>query len=350
MSIIINPFGFTALTEAVNLMQPAPSFLKDLLFKKEIPFATKTVLVDAVIGGQKVLPLVKRGNPGKLMANTGQRSSTVEPPQLKPKKFLTADDLFYTRGANAPVFVPGGPAGVDPILNARKLRYAIEQKEMVDAINRTIEYFCCKGLAGSYSVAQDDGTWSIDFGMPVGNKPTLSAGDLWSAPTTCKPLRDFRAWKIVAQKASGKIPTVVVMSPATWEQFLASDEVIKYMDKLKINLGTIQTDPTIISAGAEKKATIENLNIYVYSGVYTDSNNAQQQLIPDGYVAMLSPNADNRLLFGGIDDLEAGTVVAKYFSKDWIEKDPSGLWLLVQSNPLPAFCEPAANIYAKVIA
>jgi len=350
MSITINPFGFAALTEAVNQMLPVPSFIKDLLFKKENTFATKTVLVDVVVGGQKILPLVKRGNPGKMMSNTGQKSNTVEPPQLKPKKLLTADDLFYTRGAGAPVFVVGGPSGGDPILNARKQRYAFEQKDMFDAINRTIEYFCCKGLAGSYSVAQDDGTWSIDFGMPGGNKPTLTGGDYWSAPTTCKPLRDFRAWKIVAQKASGKIPTVVVMSPATWEQFLAADEVVKYMDKLKINLGTIQTDPTIISAGAEKKATIENLDIYSYAGVYTDSNGAQQQLIPDGYVAMLSPSADNRMLYGGIDDLEAGTVVAKYFSKDWIEKDPSGLWLLVQSNPLPAFCEPAANIYAKVIA
>lgn len=350
MSITINPFGFAALTEAVNQMLPVPSFIKDLLFKKENTFSTKQVLVDVIVGGQKILPLVKRGNPGKMMSNTTQKSNMIEPPQLKPKKLLTADDLYYTRGAGAPLFVPGGPAGGDPILNARKQRYAIEQKDMFDAINRTIEYLCCKGLSGSYSIAQEDGSFVIDFGMPAGNKPELSAGALWSATTTCTPIKNLRAWKIVAQKASGKIPTVAVMSPATWELFLAADEVVKYMDKLKINLGTIQTDPNIISAGAEKKATIENIDIYTYAGVYTDANGAQQQFIPDGYVPMLSPAADHRLLYGGIDDLEAGTVVAKYFSKDWIEKDPSGLWLLVQSNPLPAFQEPAANIYAKVIA
>ncbi|MGK9477918.1 major capsid protein [Melioribacter sp. OK-6-Me] len=348
MAIQINPFGFAALTEAVNQMIPAPSFVRDLLFKREETFATKTVMVDVVVGGQKILPLVKRGNPGKVMSNTTQKSSIIEPPQLKPKKFLSADDLFYTRGAGAPVFVPGGSPGEDPIQNARKQRYAVEQKDMFDAINRTIEYLCCQGLQGSYSVAQDEGTWSIDFGMPAANKPTLSSAK-WDAPTSCTPIKNLRQWKLIAQKASGKIPTVAIMSPATWELFIAADEVVKYMDKLKINIGQVQSDPAVISAGAEKKATIENIDIYVYGGVYTDQSGTQQQLIPDGKVALVSPSADNRLLFGGIDDLEAGTVVAKYFSKDWIEKDPSGLWLLVQSNPLPAFQEPAANIYATVV-
>ncbi|NJD23139.1 MAG: major capsid protein [Melioribacter sp.] len=347
--ITINPLGFAALTEAVNQMIPVPSFIKNLLFKREDTFSTKEVMVDVVVGGQKILPLVNRGNPGKLMSNTTQKSNLVQPPQLKPKKLLTADDLYYTRGAGAPIFVVGGGAG-DPVLNARKERYAVEQKDMLDAINRTIEFLCCKGLTGSYSISQDDGTFTIDFGMPAGNKPTLSGNALWSAPTTCTPIKNLRAWKIVAQKASGKIPTVVVMTPDTWEQFLAADEVVKYFDKLKIDLGQIKTEPSILSTGAEKKATVENLDIYTYAGVYTDANGAQQQLIADGYVSMLSPNADHRLLYGGIDDLEAGTVKAKYFSKDWIEKDPSGLWLLVQSNPLPTFCEPAANVYAKVIA
>ena len=348
MSITVNPFGFAALTEAVNQMLPVPSFIKDLLFKREDTFATKTVMVDVVVGGQKILPLVKRGNPGKLMTNTTQKSNTVEPPLLKPKKFLTPEDLYYTRGAGALMFVVGGPTGGDPILNARKQRYAVEQKDMFDAINRTIEYFCAKGLSGSYSVAQDDGTWSINFSMPGDNKPTLTTTAKWDAPTTCTPIANFRAWKIIAQNASGKIPTVAIMSAATYEKFIAADEVKTYLDLLNINLGVIQTSPDLLAAGAEEKGTIENVRIIVYSGVYTDENNIQQQLIPDGVVAMVSPTADHRLLYGGIDDLEAGTVVGKYFSKDWIEKDPSGLWLLVQSNPLPAFCEPAANIYATV--
>jgi hypothetical protein len=348
MAIIINTFGFAALTEAVNQMVPVPSFIKDLLFKREDTFSAKAVLMDIIVGGRKILPLVKRGQPGKMMSNTTQKSNLIEPPQLKPKKFLTAEDLYYTRGAGAPLFVVGGATGGDPILNARKQRYAIEQKDMLDALNRTIEYLCCKGLSGGFSIAQDDGLYVIDYSMPSDNKPTLTTTAKWDAKTTCTPIADLRAWKIVASNASGKIPTMAIMNNATYGKFLASDEVQNTLNKLNIKLGVIQNDPAMLAVGAEKKGNIENLDIVVYGGVYIDSNNAQQNLIPDGVVALVSPAADHRLLYGGIDDLEAGTVQAKFFSKDWIEKDPSGINLLVQSNPLPAFCEPAANVYATV--
>jgi hypothetical protein len=54
-------------------------------------------------------------------------------------------------------------------------------------------------------------------------------------------------------------------------------------------------------------------------------------------------------MYGAIEDVKAGTVVAKYFSKDWVQEDPSGLYLLVESHPLAAPFEPAANIYATVL-
>jgi len=347
--IVVNPFGYQVLTEAVNQMLPAYSFIKDLLFKRVETHATKTVLTDVIIGGQKIAPFVKRGDPAKVVGLLGKKTSQVEPPKIRLKKFLTPEDLFYTRGAGAPMFVPGGAAGNTPIQQVRMQKMAMEQKDLKDIVDRTIEYLCAKGLSGSYSITQDNMAFSIDFSMSAGNKPEITTETLkWSASSTCKPLKDLRTWKLIAQKASGKIPTVVIMSPATWEYFIAADEVVKYLDKQRINIGQIQTDPKILSAGAEKKATIENLDIYVYSGVYTNSAGVQTQLIPDNYVSLVSPNADYRLQFAGIDDLDAGTIVAQYFSKDWVDKDPSGLWLLVESDPLPTFNEPDANIYAKV--
>lgn len=348
MSITVNPFGYQTLTESVNQMQPVPSFVRNLLFKRVETHATKTVLVDIIVGGQKISPFVKRGNPAKVVGNLGVKASQVEPPMIRLKKFLTPTDLFYTRGAGAPIFVPGSVAGNDPIQQARIQKIAMEQKDLRDIGERTIEYLCCKGLGGSYSVAQDDGTWAIDFSMPGANTPTLTSTDKWDAPTTAKPLKNMRAWKTVASKASGKVPTVAIMNSTTFELWLATAEVLAALDKLNINLGSIQTEQSVIEAGAEYKGQIDGLKYYVYDGVYTDSNGAQQLLIPNNKVALVSPNADHRLQFSCFDDLEAGTVVGQYFSKDWVEKDPSGLWLLVETHPLPSFLEPAANIYATV--
>jgi hypothetical protein len=348
MAITINTFGFAALSEAVNQMKPVPSFIRNLLFKRKETHATKEVLVDVIVGGQKIAPFVKRGNPAKVMGNLGTKANLVEPPQLRLKKFLTPSDLFLTRGAGAPIFVPGGPAGNDPVQNARMQKMAMEQKDLKDTIDRTIEYLCAKALTGSYSVAQDVGTFSINFSMPNANKPTLTSTEKWDAPTTCKPLKNMRAWQVLASKASGKIPTVVIMNSNTWEYFLAADEVVKYLDKLKIDLGSIQTDTAMLEAGAKKVARIDGIDYYTYDAIYVDGAGSNQLLIPDGYVSLVATSADNRLLFGAMEDLDAGTVVGEYFSKDWTEKDPSGLYLLVESHPLPSTFEPAANIYAKV--
>lgn len=347
--ITVNPFGYQVLTESVNQLKPVPSFVRNLLFKRTEEHATKTVLVDIIKGGEKVAPFVKRGNPAKVMGNLGQKTAQVEPPMIRLKKFLSPDDLFYTRGADAQMFVPGGASGNSAIQQARMKKIGMEQKDLRDVSDRTIEFLCCKGLGGAYSVAQDDGTFSIDFSMASGNKPTLTSGDKWDAPTTAKPLKNIRQWKLIASKKTGKVPTVAIMNSTTFELWLDCDEVVKYLDLRNINLGSIQTEQAVLDAGAEYKGMIDNVKYYTYDGVYTDGAGAQQSMIPNGKVALVSPQADHRLQFSCFDDLDAGTVVGQYFSKDWIEKDPSGLWLLVETHPLPTFNEPDANIYATVI-
>lgn len=349
MSVTINPFGHVVLSTAVNQMQPTPTFLKKVLFGRVEEHATKAVMVDIIIGGKKISPFVKRGNPARVVGNLGQKTSTIEPPNIRLKKFLTPSDLLFTREANAPIFVANGAGGNDPIQTGRMQRIAREQKDLRDIIERTVEYMIAKGASGSYTVTQDDLVFTIDFSMPEANKPTLTSTRKWDAPTTAKPLSDIRAWKTVASVASGKIPVLIVMNTSTYELFFATTEVQTALDKRKINVGTIDTEKTILESGAERRGSgIEGCDLYTYDATYTDGNGATQKLIPDNKVLLLSPSGDHRLHYGAIEDLDAGNVVGQFFSKDWVEKDPSGLWLLVESHPLPVYHEPAANIYATV--
>lgn len=351
MSITINPFGYVVLTEAVNQMKPVPAFLRTILFRKPPnEVATKAIQVDIITNGQKIAPFVRRGNPAKVVGNLGQKTSMVEPPNIRLKKFLTPSDLFFTREANSPVYVPGGAAGNDPIQQGRLKKIAMEQRDLRDIVDRTIEYMIAQGLSGSYTITQDDWSFTIDFSMAVANRPALTGTALWSAPETATPLKNIRAWKKVAMQASGKIPTVIIMNSATYDYFIGCDEVLEYFDKRKINVGEINTEQSILEAGAERRGSgIEGCDLYVYDGQYTNSAGSATNLIADGKVVLASPAADNREHFGAIEDLEAGSVVGQFFSKDWIEKDPSGLWLLVESHPLPVFHEPNANVYATVL-
>jgi hypothetical protein len=177
----------------------------------------------------------------------------------------------------------------------------------------------------------------------------LVGGAKWDASSTCTPLGNIRNWKLIAKLSSGKIPNIAMMNSNTFEYWLKANETKEFLDKLKINLGSIETAEDIIEQGAEYKGLIDGVKYYTYDGVYTDADGNQQMMIPDGYVALVATSADHRLMFGGMEDLEVGTIAAEYFSKSWVEKDPSGLWILAETHPLPCFLEPAANIYAKVL-
>lgn len=187
MGIQISPFGFKTLTESVNKMSSVPSFIRNLLFKRESAAATKTIMTDIIVGGQKITPFVKRGDPARVVGNLGKNSVEIEPPNIRLKKFLRPSDLYYDRAPGSPMFVAGGVEGENQIVEARKKKYADEQKDLKDMVDRTIEWLCAKGLSGSYSISQPDLNFSIDFSMPSANKPVLTSTALWSAKATCDP-------------------------------------------------------------------------------------------------------------------------------------------------------------------
>lgn len=344
--VTIPTFGYITLTEAVNNMQSVPSFIRNTLFKRELEYATRDILLDIIVGNKKIAPFVKRGNPSKRLSNTGVKSQTVTPPSIRLSKFLTPTDLSI-RAAGDSIFVPGGQGG-DPLTEARKKKYAIEQKDLKDVIDRTIEFMCARALSGSYTITQDDLEFTIDFGMPAANKPVLESGSLWTVAnkSNSTPLKNLRAWKLIANKASGKIPTMLISNSTTYEGVLASDEVVKYLDKKNIDLGKIETEDAIVEMGAQKVAKLDGITHYTYDATYTDASGVEQKLIPDGYVALVSPSADNRLHFAAIE--EVVTTVSKYFSKDKLEDDPAGVSLIVESDPLPATHQPESQIWAKV--
>ncbi|MBI1936665.1 MAG: major capsid protein [Ignavibacteriales bacterium] len=345
MSNTIPTFGYVSLTEAVNSMISVPSFIRSTIFKgREPEYPTTSVLVDIIVGGKKIAPFVKRGNPAKMMSNTGLKSQTIQPPSIRLKKFLTPSDLGL-RAAGDSIFVPGS-AGKNPVEEARKKKVAIEQKDLKDIIDRTIEFMCMKALTGGYTITQPDLQFSIDMGMPSANKPTLTGTNKWDAPTTCTPLANLRAWRNKAYKASGKVPTIVLYNSTTFELFLKAEEVLKYLDKKNINLGDVKTDQLVLEMGAIKTAELDGMVHYMYDATYTDVDGNEQQFIPDGVVILASTSADNRIHFAAIEEIPL--TMAKYFSKDKAEDDPAGLNLIVESDPLPVCHQPDANIYATV--
>ncbi len=342
----IPTFGYLSLTEAVNKMIRPKRFILSRLFSSVRTHATKAFQVDIIVGKRKIAPFVRRGKEALVMNNLGKKSQIVEPPNIRLKKILTADEMLFTRGAGTSVIVPGGQG--DQIQSARKQKVAEEQADLLDTINRTTEYLAAQALKGSYEITGEDVAFGIDFQMPAANKPVLEGAAKWDQKDTATPLANMRTWKQVVAKASGKVITDAVFTTATFNNWLATAEVKEYMDKRNIDIGAVITPQEFLDMGATKVARIDNVDYWVYDEYYEDDNGDLQAMIPDGVVAAFSKNGDYRLHHGAIEDLQAGTTIGKYFSKDWVTEDPSVYNILVESHPLPVPHEPESMIYADV--
>lgn len=335
MPPVIPTFGYISLTESINQIKPVVTGIKTLLFKDEKTHAAKAIQTDIISGKSKLAPFVKRGHPAKIMSQNAMKTALVEPPTIRIKKPLTAEDLLMHRAPGSSIYVPGSSGG-DQVAEARKLKIAMEQKEMRDTIERTIENMCCQVIVnGKISYSDDDLAFEVDYARPDANKPTLLSTRKWDAPTTALPLDDLDAWELVIRKATGKIATMAIMSTATFNKMIATTQVTKYLNLLKVDLGEVKTDPVLIAGGLKRVANLKNIDFFTYDNFYQDSAGDYQPYFADGKVVMLSPSENYKIHYGMIEDLKSGPVIGKVFSKDWVTEDPSEYNILAESHPLP---------------
>ena len=344
----IQLFGHVTLTESVNKIVTPKTFIRDTVFaKRTVTAPTTTIMVDIIIGGRKLAPFVKRGDPAKVVELTGKKTSFVEPPSIGMLKILTAKDLLYDRAPGTTLVLGGNDAAA--IQTARQERIGLEQKDMVMRSDRTEEYMSCQAIAtGGFNYKDADTEFEIDFNMPAANKPVLAGAFKWNASATCTPIDDLAKWKLIVKKSCGKIPTRVIMGTDVWQLFLASKQVQDYLNRLKINIGSIDTTSDILLMGAEKKARIDNMDFYTYDEYY-DGGNGMVSMIPTDRIIMIADAGDYRMNYGAIENLEAGSAIGKYFSNDFFTKNPSVYNLMVEGHPLPTVNEPDAIISAKVV-
>lgn len=349
MSVTIDPFGWRQLTDVVNNLETSPSFLQKF-FPAAPLWATPNIQVDVEVGGRKLAPIVKRDGKAANITKDGFKTQTFETPRIRQKASFTAQDLLGNRAAGMPVYNPTGAL----VANSKEAKIAAALRQMKDQVMRRLEWMAAGAFAGGFTYTGDDFEFTIDYQMPAANKPTLTSTAKWDAPTTALPLDNFRAWKRIVARATGLNASVAIMSYEAITYMLATTQV-QTLIKLGggLNIGDVRLDanPTA-GLGSSYEATyigtFAGVKCYQYDGAYVDSAGAEQPIIPVDKVILFAPDSNLRTHYGAIEDLDAGTIVAPFFSKDWTTKDPSALWLLTESSPLPVPHKPAGIVYADV--
>ena len=100
--------------------------------------------------------------------------------------------------------------------------------------------------------------------------------------------------------------------------------------------------------GRKFKGTWNGLNIYVVSGTYADMDGTVRPFLEPEYALLVAAGAQTVIEFGRPLDLSCEGPV-EVFAKLFMQDDPSGLFSLCETRPLPWIKQPGWVVLAKVV-
>lgn len=339
----MTPFTTNILTRAINSLVATPSHLLDTYFPMVQTESTDEIHFDIISKTRRLAPFVSPVVAGKIVDSQGYVTKTFKPAYLKPK---TPFD------PNRPLKrIPGEQIG-GMLSPDQRLQYLVAQQllDHKDMVRRRMEVMASEALrTGKVTVTGDNyPTVVLDFGRDAALTKVLTAGTKWS-DSGISPLNNLQDWSQLVLQKSGAMPIDVTLDIDAWKVFRSDADVAKRLD-LRNAVGATLSLGAQIKEGAVYMGTVDNFNIWVYSGWYLDDAGAEQPILPSGSVVMSNGlQLEGTQAYGAIRDEEAGFQPFEYFSKSWVEKDPSVRYVLTQSAPLVVPSRVNASFYAKVL-
>ena len=340
----MNLYETRVMLQAIEMMMPTHTFLKDTFFPTPKTFLTENVDIDYYKGRRKMAPFVSPRSAGKVMDRQGFITKSFKPAMIKPQRIITGDDI-NKRSMGENIYSAKSPDERAAELLAQDLTFLDE------AITRREEWMSAQILfTGKVDIIGEDVNVTVDFDFT--NKETLSGTDLWSDPAS-DPIADLKRWRIDVIKKSGVNPDRVIMSSDVVDVFVNHEKVKAALDNRRIILG--QINPAVLPNGVTYIGAILGLDIYSYDEWYFDEEaDTEKPMVPEGSIMLGSSNARSSMLYGAVTltDQKTNQFITYEGSRipdSWIKKDPASRILQLYSRPLPVPHEVDSWYVAKVL-
>lgn len=339
----IDPFETRTLLQAVEMMKPARTFLRDTFFTDVQTSMTENVDIDIIKGARRVAPFIHPRLGSKTVDAIGYSTVSFTPPNVGVDYNFTGKDLQKR--------LPGENiySGQTPDSRMAKL-IGGKLGEFDTMISRREEWMCAQAMCtGQIPIIGDGYNFVIDYQLT--NKETLSGTDLWSNAAS-DPIQYLKNKTRAVIKGSGFAPNVCLMSSDVGDAYMKNVNVLKYLDthRTNINIGTIdprQTQPGVFFIGHINEL---NLDLYSYEEYFIDpTDGVEKSLIPAGTLILCSSLVNFKMFYGCIIDVEQGSFAMSRVPKSWTIKKPSARVLQLLSKPLPAITLPDAMFVSKVL-
>ena len=341
----VDPFATVALTEALRQIPMPLNMFTGRFFKQGKTHAALAVNIFEMLFELGMAPFSARGSKATPVSAPSENSKFYMPGHIRTILPYTGYNLFKASPANPGIYMTANLM--------QKMASDINDFLMQMKINvfNTVEWMCAQMMStGKIPILGDTVKEGINYQMPAGNKYTLGGATpphprmcnkLW-ASNGSHPLADLAGFgTYISQNSGTGYPDTWIFDSYAWDAFFYHSDVKEYFNKFNINMGIIQPNPE-----TGYVATIMGRECYVNDRTVSDRKSPyySQPHLP-AYTVILDnmKNNNKRIDYGAVDDIEAvgaynaGAAFAQidFFSKSWVEKDPSAQMVLLETNPIP---------------
>lgn len=337
------------LNRVVDSLKRTPAFFLNTFFTQVETSDTEEVFFDVELEGTKrrlapyVHPLVE----GKIVESLGFTTKSFKPAYTKDKRVHDATRPFKrTAGENIGTGQTLTPAQRFELGLRRDLR------DQVDILTRRFEVQAIEALKlGTITVNMMmpndvEKTVVVNFGRHADLQISLSSGTYWG-DSGVNPIENLEDWALDVLQKSGSTIKNIVMEPNAWRIFRKTTDLEKRLDLARVKSGMMNLGQ--IPDHVSYKGSDGTFDYWVYADwVYDQLLADEVPMLDTGRVIGVGDIMGVRH-FGAIKDEAAGFQAREYFSKSWVQEDPSARLLLLQSAPLMVPYRPNASFSAKVL-
>lgn len=218
---------------------------------------------------------------------------------------------------------------------------------MIDAVNARIEWMRMQALATGQIVLNENGViLSVDYGVPAGNKETLTGTALWSDTANADPIADMIRWRDYLIDTYGVAPERSLTSTRQIGYLLQNQKI----RELVHGRATGAVAPAISQAQLNQLLQTEGLppiaayDLQVRSQA-ADGTKTNVKLFPANKFVMMPGGPLGETLYGptaealalaGDGDIEMSQV-AGIVAVVYKEKEPPAIWTKAAAVALPTF-------------
>jgi Phage major capsid protein E len=266
----------------------ASVFLRDKLFSKVVTVPSDQVDISFYKGKAKLAPYCSRFSAGTAVPREREQLRLFSPPFMKPVKTLAADDVFYRSM---------GGAGADNDNRDAQL-LARDILELDADISRREEWMVSRVLFDGKVICLDGDTSEIVAEIDYTPISSSLVSPLWSAASTCDPLKDLKTAMRLVSGACGYSADLIVMGKDASDGFENADKVLAAYDKRNIAPGEIT--PALAEYGITLLGNYRGLPIYASESQYTDVDGTSKYFVPADKVLVAASGLQGTLAYAGI--------------------------------------------------